>query len=301
VRFVVLFNPNSGRGRGKRVAEDLRARLESRGEVSLVATAKEPPEAFRARLGSAIAGTDLLIVAGGDGTLHHALPAVVGSGAAVYHLAMGTENLFAREFGMDGVIGTLERAVERWRVVDVDVGMVGLGAFGVPSPFVLMCSVGPDASVIRRIHETRSGPIRRSTYLGPMAVELLAARLPRLTIDVDGRRAVEDRRGMVVVANSRQYARRVDPAHRASMTDGLLDMAFFPCASGPGAAVHLARALLRRPAPSVVYRQGREVAIVSQGPRPPDLQVDGEYRRVMGAPLELRATVRPGAMRVLAP
>lgn len=282
------------------MAEELRARLERRGEVSLVATAKEPPEAFRTRLGAAIAGADLLIVAGGDGTVHHALPAVVGSGAAVYHLAMGTENLFAREFGMSGDPDLLERAVERWRVVDVDVGMVGLGAFGEPSPFVLMCSVGPDAAVIRRLDRVRTGPISHWSYVVPIAAEAVLARPPRITIEVDGRRVVEDRRGMVVVANSRQYAMRIDPCHRASMTDGLLDVVFFPFRTGVGGLAAVVRSRLRWYAPSAVYEQGREIVARVDHPDPA-LQVDGEARAVLVGPLELRAAVRAGAMRVLAP
>ncbi len=166
--------------------------------VDLLATAKEPPDAFIARISAAISGADLLIICGGDGTLHHTLPAVVGSGVPVYHLAMGTENLFARQFGMDRLPDTLASAIDRWQVQAVDVGRLMIGSAS--QPFVLMCSLGPDASVIRRLDEARRGPISHLSYLKPIAAELADLWLPRLTIDVDGQRLVENQQGMVVVA-----------------------------------------------------------------------------------------------------
>lgn len=305
MRIVVLYNPNAGRGRGERVAASVRAMLETRGDqTTLLATAKEPPEAFHARVAAALRGADLLIVAGGDGTLHSTLPAVVGSGVPIYHLAMGTENLFARQFGMDRQPLTLQGALDAWRIVDVDVGelQVGLPSAGIlATPFVLMCSLGPDASVIRRLDESRRGPISHLSYLKPVLAELLDPWLPRLTVEVDGERIADGVKGMLVVANSRQYAVRIDPAHRASMTDGLLDVAVFPCGGRVGALWTLARCRARRHGGSVIYKQGTTIRVHAEDPRPPALQIDGECRRVAPGPLELVARSRPGALRVLSP
>ena len=55
MRVLVLYNPNAGRGRGQRVAESVRAMLERRGlTADLLATVKEPPEAFCQRLTQAL-------------------------------------------------------------------------------------------------------------------------------------------------------------------------------------------------------------------------------------------------------
>jgi diacylglycerol kinase (ATP) len=304
VHVVVLFNPTSGRGRGKRVAESIRLMLEGgRAEVALFATAKEPPEVFRKRLAGALVGTDLLIVAGGDGTLHHTLPAVVGSGVPVYHLAMGTENLFAREFGMDRQPATLEGALAAWRIADVDVGMLGVDGRAPDRaiPFALMCSLGPDASVIRRLHRVRKGPISHLSYLKPIASELLNASLPRLTIEVDGRRIVENRIGLVVVANSRQYAWRIDPAHRASMSDGLLDAVFLPCESGVVALASLLRSKSGKPDEAMVYEQGKSIRVRAEHPDHPALQIDGEHSAMEEGPLDLQMEIRPNCLKVLMP
>src|SRR4051812_39041562 len=180
--------------------------LQGRGvTVTMFATAREAADVFVGRLRAALVGADLLIVAGGDGTLHHTLPGVVGSGVPVYHLAMGTENLFARQFRMDRWPRTLEGAIAGWKVESVDVGLVSV--HGTPSTwveltvegpeqtkvpvedqthFVLCCGVGPDASIIRRLDAARRGPISHLSYLKPVLAELWNPWLPRLTIEVDG-------------------------------------------------------------------------------------------------------------------
>jgi diacylglycerol kinase family enzyme len=267
--------------------------------VDLLAAAKEPPEAFRQRFTKALTGADLLIVAGGDGTMHSTLPALVGSGVPVYHLAMGTENLFARQFGMDRRPDTLERALDKSRVLDVDVGVANIA--GAEVPFVLMCSLGPDASVIRRLDETRRGPISHLSYILPILAELRNPCLPCVTIEVDGKRVADGQTGMVVIANSRQYAIRIDPAYKASMTDGLLDIVFFPCKGRLSAVANLVRARLRSHSSSTVYTTGRVVSVRAEASSPAAIEIDGECCRAAPGPLHLLAEARPNAIRVLAP
>lgn len=304
MRALILFNPNSGRGRGQRVAESVRAMLAAGGaEAELFATAKEPPGVFQGRLSAALAGKDLLIVAGGDGTLHHALPAAAGSGVPLYHLAMGTENLFARQFGMDRTPATLERAIRAWRTLDVDVATLTLDDQP-PCPFVLMCSIGPDASVIRRMDAGRRGPISHLSYCRPVLAELMRPSLPRLTIEVDGKMLVQDQRGMAVVANSRQYAARIDPAMNASMTDGLLDVVFFPVTGRVSLAAWIIKSRLRKHlGKALTYEAAQRVRITAAGTDgAPAYQIDGECGRHRFAKgLEMRVEVRPAALRVLLP
>jgi diacylglycerol kinase (ATP) len=305
MRTLILFNPNSGRGRGQRVAESVRDLLASRDtQADLFPTAKEPPHAFHARLSHALKNLDLLIVAGGDGTLHSTLPSLLNTGTPVYHLAMGTENLFARQFRMDRFPETLDRAIKSWRTLDVDAATVQLGDPHA-HPFILMCSLGPDAGVIRRLDAARRGPISHLSYLKPILAEVFAPAIPRLSIEVDGERLADNQPGMAIIANSRQYAMRIDPACNASMTDGLLDVVFFPAATRfhLPAWVTLSRLRLHRRA-GVLYRQGRSVRVIcdATAPAAPAYQLDGECGRHPIAPgATLTFAVHPKALRVLVP
>lgn len=220
---------------------------------------------------SVLQDCDAVIVFGGDGTMHSVAPYASASECPVYHVPLGTENLFAREFRMSTDAARLRTALEAWSVVEVDYGRCnGL-------PFVIMCSVGPDASVIHRLAAERAGAISRVSYAPHVLRETLKPTIPVLTIDADGKRVVDGRRGVVIVANSRQYALRLDPARRASMTDGLLDVVFLPGASAAAVLMWGVRAMLRsiREGSSAVHALAENVFIESQG-EPAPAQLDGE-------------------------
>jgi diacylglycerol kinase (ATP) len=305
VRVLILYNPNSGKGRGQRVAESVRAMLTQSGaNADLFATTKEDPAIFHPRLKSALADHDLLVVAGGDGTLHHTLPTAMNSGVPIYHLAMGTENLFARQFNMDRTPATLDRAIKSWRTLDVDVATVTLDDRP-PHPFVLMCSIGPDAGVIRRLDAARRGPISHLTYFRPILTELLTPNLPRLTIEADGQPLITDQPGLCIIANSRQYALRIDPALNASMTDGLLDLVFFP-ASGPiSLAAWVLKSRFRKHlGKPLTYHPARTLRITAAASpsSPPAYQLDGECgRHLFPRGVDMRFKVHPKALKVLVP
>ena len=113
---------------------------------------------------------------------------------------------------------------------------------------------------------------------------------------------------MVVVANSRQYAARLDPAQRAEMSDGLLDVLFFPIASKAQLLSWLIQCRLRRHLADqrLVNRCGRAIKIVCDQPQ--RYQLDGDPPPKADNPVggetairQLQISLRPGVLRVLAP
>lgn len=240
-----------------------------------------------------------MVVIGGDGTLHHALPALSASGAAVYHVPFGTENLFAREFGMTRDADLLAASLAQPRIAAID--LLEVSTRDCTRLAAIMASVGPDAGVIHALDLARTGPISHLSYVKPILSQLLRRRLPHLSIEIDGHTAVEHRPGVCIVGNLRQYALRIDPAVRAHPADGLLDLVFFPAAGPVRALLWMLRARTRTHirAGNLVYRTGRTVRITSPDAAP--FQVDGEAARSPLGPLDLTISVRPAALRVLLP
>jgi diacylglycerol kinase family enzyme len=294
MRIRVLYNPIAGSGRAGRAAQAVEAGLAARGhDVTRIETRLEPAETW---LDEVLGGTDLLVVAGGDGAMRLAGEPAARAGVPVYHYPAGTENLFAREFGCDRSVERLVAAVERFDVRAVDTATAN------GHPFLLMASLGYDAEVVHDLAGRRGASITRSTYAGPMLRQLVRWTAPRLSVDVDGEVVVEGEPGFVVVANSRQYGQRFDPAPRARMDDGRLDAVFFPTRSRAG----LVRwALLCRTGrhvrdPRLVYRLGREIEVRSATPR--RYQVDGDPPENEAGPVpSVRISVAPGRLQVLIP
>lgn len=237
MRVAILFNPRAGKGRGAAFVPKVTHALKMAGhavrDVDVTVEAGDIPPLLEWAHG--------VVIVGGDGTLHHTLPALVRTPRPVYHAAMGTENLFAREFGHAPDAERVAFVVSRGVTRTIDIASLAFPGAGLrPVLFAIMASLGPDASVIHRLSGRRCGPIRHASYVGPVLREIVTPHVPVVTVHVDGRRVVDGRPGMVVIANMRQYALRLDPAPNADPADGLLDVVFIPGRSLPSIALGLA-------------------------------------------------------------
>ncbi len=288
MRIVIVFNPKSGRGRAGTLSAEFARALRAEGhEVEPVAIGPHSEAPIQRWL----KGAGALVVMGGDGTLHAMLPAAAESGAPVYHVPLGTENLFAREFGMTTDVRRLCATIARAESRAIDMGECG------GRPFAIMASAGPDASVIHRLDAARNGAISHLSYAPHILAEFMDPRLPPMTIECDGEVVARDQPGMVVVANLRQYALRIDPACDAKADDGLLDVVLFPARSAWGVLWWEAKSMLRvhQRDPRLIYRRAREVRVTSPVRLP--VQIDGEAAPIAA----ITARVRAGALRVLVP
>ncbi|HSF43643.1 MAG TPA: acylglycerol kinase family protein, partial [Thermoanaerobaculia bacterium] len=96
VRFLV--NPASGRGTGASHLDRIRV-LASRAEAGLVVSRKVEDLAAYARR-AAEDGIERLLVAGGDGTMHHAAQGLAGTSCALGVIPLGTGNDLAATLGV---------------------------------------------------------------------------------------------------------------------------------------------------------------------------------------------------------
>ncbi|MBS0198503.1 MAG: hypothetical protein JSR77_17265 [Planctomycetes bacterium] len=302
---VVVANPNSGRGTALSLGREIAA---AHG-AEMVETRPGSPAVWLAEVQARLTRNSVCVVVGGDGTLHSVLPALVASGAAVYHAARGTENLFARQFGMVATAGAIATAIAAARTMNVDVGECTT-CEGERVLFTLMVSSGPDAGVARRLALERRGAITHMSYAVPMMEELLRPSLPRMRVEVDGRVLVQGR-GWLVIANSSQYGARIDPAREASMTDGLLDVVFFPARTGLAALGWLAASRLgwSGSSSSVFRSRGKRIRVETDLSV---LQADGDWIRESGektckttgdnhGPFVWEAGILPAGLKVLLP
>jgi diacylglycerol kinase (ATP) len=311
MQVVMVFNPRSGRGNAPIVANLLRDRLLGAGhDVHMVSVGGEAPIDLRRILLDSGGSASGLVVVGGDGTVLSAADAAIETGASIYHVPMGTENLFARSFAMTCDAGRLidALAAHAARLARSEPAVDAGDCNG--KRFLIMASVGFDANVVHRLAEARRGRITHLTYVRHIVGESLRPTTMPLTIRVDGREVVSASPGLAIVANSRHYAMRADPARHADMRDGLLDLCFMPTRHPVTALLWLTRAKLGRHlhARGVVHVRGATIEIEAVG-GPMPVQLDGEAAKALlgesdfPAPMRtpVTLTVRPGALRVMLP
>ena len=268
MRIVVLYNPVSGSGQARNLGRRVTQRLRAVGHdvLHVPSQQRDPADWLDAHLNRAAA----IVVVGGDGAVRLSAGPAARRGAALYHVPSGTENLFAREFGTDQCLSRLIATLERFETIDIDLATAN------GMPFVLMASIGFDAEVVHDLAAHRGRSISHLSYGRPLARQLRQWRPTALTIEIDGAVQVDDRPGMVVIANSRQYAGRLNPAWQASMCDGLLDVVFHPMDNIAALVRTLAAHVLGRQSKlgSAVYRRGASIRV--RCARPIRYQLDGD-------------------------
>ena len=139
------------------------------------------------------------------------------------------------------------------------------------------------------------------SYLPPMLRRMRAFDPPRITAQVDGELVVDGVKGLALVGNSRQYAARVDPARRAVIDDGRLDLVVVPAAGVGSMLWWLARARfgthLRDP--RLVYEVGADIELRLE---PASVwQADGDPPYDPRPVESVRFEVDPGGLPVLQP
>lgn len=266
----LLFNPKSGTGKRQALLDEISSQLRQDGHKVLpLRVGGEEMEESAAR--QTLAASGALLICGGDGTLNRTLPLALSTGVPVYHVPLGTENLFARHFDMSSDPARIREALARGMIESVDTATCN----GVP--FAIMCSAGPDADVIHRLSATRTGGISHLHYVKPIVAEALGGSVAPISLEVDGNVLVENRKGMVVVANGEHYGFRANPCIDASMHDGVLDVAFFPSPFPLAAGAWLLASRLGAAAilPGRLKARGTHVVVVSESASF-RVQMDGE-------------------------
>lgn len=291
MQVVIVYNPVSGTGRSAEVARNLGRELSARGiACRLVATERAEPERW---LEPALVAADAVIVAGGDGALRLVAASAARRSIPLWHAPCGTENLFARSFGMTADPGDIARALEGGQTGSVDLG----DADG--SAFAIMVSIGFDAAVVRALADRRTGGITRLSYAGPIIRTMRSWRATELAWTIDGERE-ELGRGMAVVGNLRAYGARLNPAAGASAEDGVLDAVFLPARTAIDLLPWIPQLWtgLHRRNPALRERRGSEIVLESASRAP--MQYDGDAWPA-GAVSRVALGVRPGALKVLRP
>jgi YegS/Rv2252/BmrU family lipid kinase len=213
-RALLLVNPSARRG-----TDEIGPAIARLGLLG-VELAGEPVEGvarFDDALRTGAGGADLAIVAGGDGTLHHALGGVLASGLPLGILPLGTANNVARTLGLPPDPVEAAEAIGRGETRCIDVGRVN------GRPFLTTASLGLSVAITEALDPSVKRRFGALAYALATARVLRRAHPFRATI----RSAAGERRSrtvQIVVGNGRYYGGALPVAADATIDDGALDL-----------------------------------------------------------------------------
>ena len=232
---------------------------------------------------------DRIVIAGGDGSIAAALPALLEITTPIAVIPLGTANDLARNLGLPTTRAEQVALVARGAVRAIDLGRVN------GRPFLNAASVGLGAT-IAALHQ---GDAKR--WLGVLNYVRVLYRAWRqirpFSVDItcDGVRH-HGHFVHVAVLNGRFHGGGLEPRPTGAIDDGLLDL--YALREGPAFRLMRLLAVLRMKgmASEAVFRlAGRRITITTNRPR--RVNVDGELG--LRTPLELE--LMPKALRVVAP
>lgn len=298
---TLIYNPHAGSDDWQRQIEEVAAFWTERGWQVTLQTTQYPGHATELAAAAAADGCQLVLSAGGDGTLHEITQGLIHTEVVLAPLPAGTTNCLTRDLGLPKSASGNPRwliesseALAGGSVQAIDVGTCSSGRY-----WLLWAGVGIESRIVEFV-EPRSALLKRFGIAGYVA----KATWPFLTfpgfavrVAVDGR-SIEGHFLSVTICNSRIFAGgllNLNP--QGVLDDGEFEVWVLRGRFAPRMALHSLYIARQQHAerPDVYCLKGRHVIIETQQPQA--FHLDGEVNR--STPITCR--VLPGALRLLAP
>jgi diacylglycerol kinase (ATP) len=271
VRALLVINPKAGRRKKSPIA-DIKDVFTEQEEYTLdIHETTGPGDATVAARKASEEGYDLVIAAGGDGSIFEVSNGLIGTGTTLGVIPVGTENVLAREMGvpLDPRKACEFMLQQTPRVIDT--GRIG------DQHFVCFAGIGFDAYVAHRLPAERKKRFGALAYVFTSAEKLRPYHsVPRhLKLTLDGE-VVEMDFLIMVISNIRTYGGRLIPAPEAVVDDGLLDVCVFPKGNYLKILQQMAAAKKGKhlALPGVRYFQASRIEVESDPPE--QIQLDGD-------------------------
>jgi diacylglycerol kinase (ATP) len=290
MRILVIVNPLAGGGKTLRLLPKIKRWLsESPHEFSFRITGS-PDEMRSEILKAPTQGINAILLFGGDGTVHEALPSIAKTNIPFGLLPCGRGNDLARNFELSANLKKNCNLSTNIRFYKSDLPIIN------NTPFVTVAYVGFDAEVNKLANDGKGYFGGTLGYIVCVLKALRKFRPFEVEITVDDN-CLRERVMMVTIANGPFYGGGMKIAPEAMMNDGLLDICIvkeiskgellrqFPKVFN---GTHISH-------PRIIMKTGKTIKIVSDEHR--DIFADGEC---VGA-LPAECTIGNQTIQIMSP
>ena len=272
----VIFNPAARGDKARR----FRRQLDAIGAQCALKATTAAGDARRLATEAVNDGFDLIVAAGGDGTLNEVLN---GIGAApdgfakarLGVLPLGTVNVFARELKIPLRAEQAWEVLQRGRERRIDLPFAEFFTGGKPRKeyFAQLAGAGLDARAIELVDWQHKKQVGKLAYV-IAGLKALCEKKSEITVRAGGDSASGE---LILIGNGRLYGGSFPLLSGAELNDGILDVCVLPRANWWRLLPCLPGLLVRGkfPAGSVRHLQGRTLELTSDAPAA--FELDGEW------------------------
>lgn len=265
-KVLYIINPISGIGKQK-IIEKLISKYSDKTRVDYRITyTKKAKHAIEISKTEA-ANFDAIIAVGGDGSVNEVAQGLINTDTALGIIPTGSGNGFARHINLPLKLNKAIQRINNFEIEKVDVAKVN-NVFAVN-----VIGVGFDALITHKF--ASYGKRGFSSYIKLTAKEFSRFKVQDIFVEIDGKK-IETNIFLFTIANGSQYGNNAFIAPKASIQDGLLDIAIlkkFPLISVPNLAYRLFTRKFDKFKYSETYK-AKSIKITQKGKI--QTQIDGE-------------------------
>lgn len=214
----IVVNPVAGSGKAKKIGSPAAKMLEERGCNVEYVISKYPGHPMELSREAFKKGPDLIVAAGGDGTVSEVANSLVGTKTPLGILPFGRGNDISRSLNIPSDLEGAVKNLLSGNIKTIDTGRVK------DRYFLGIGGAGFDGEVVNLTNRYRSLlPSPFLAYVMGMLVELAVFTPKVISLDIDGNKR-EFRAYMIMVGNGPQYGGGMKALPGASLVDGELDV-----------------------------------------------------------------------------
>ena len=275
-KTLVIFNPTAGMRRRAKL-ERVLAHMRALGaDVTLHETSARG-DAERTARDAALGRYDVVVAAGGDGTINEVINGLVGQHVPLGIIPLGTANVLAAELDLPADEEGLARTIALGRTQAVNLGEVN------GRRFVQMAGVGFDAHVVASVDTGMKRLIGKLAYVWETLRGFFRFSFRPYHVIVDGKTYEV---GSAVFANGHYYGGRFVCAKEARLFEPRLHVCLFKSVGPWSALRYAAWMLLGRLDKLPDYEVVPATSIIVEGAAGEPVQGDGDI--VTHLPLDAR-------------
>jgi diacylglycerol kinase (ATP) len=291
-RLLIIFNPAAGRHRRERLGRVLDHLERSQSSFEVVETTAAG-DAERIAAAADPGRVDVVVAAGGDGTVNEVVNGLAAGEAAGHGLPLaliplGTANVLAAEIGQALAPAAIARTLDAGKARRIALGRAN------GRRFILMAGAGFDAHVVNEVSVPLKRRLGKGAYVLATLDQLRRFRYRPYRVRING--STVDA-ASVLVANGRYYAGRYLCAPAASLTTPSLEICLFE-RGGRLSTIGYTLALLTGRLPSLgSFRMISAASVEIEGVEGEPVQGDGDVL----TRLHVAIDVIPNALGLLFP
>jgi len=224
IKTMLIINPTAGYAKKViKIIDSVKEKLSHNSHKLDIKKTKYAGHAVKLAEDAVKKKYDIVIAAGGDGTINEVVNGLAGSKVKLGLIPVGTANAFKNEFGIPNNLSEAIDIILKGKEKRIDLGLVE--SSNKKRYFALCAGIGFDAAVCKGVKPVLKRLLKKGAfYLSIIQQKLVGYKFPRLIVKANNK---EYHAFTVVAMNSKYYGGSFVMDPKAKVDDGVLSIGLF--------------------------------------------------------------------------